>query len=114
MSVPKVPRARGSAVFAATTATLLTGLGVCAVLALFAHPAAEVRRGETRTLASTLGLTDLALFGEARYTRHPSQADLASAFQDGPAVLDHFPAGSLVAPPRDFGAGRFVVGEPHP
>ncbi len=29
-----------------------------------------------RQLVSQLGLTDLALCSEARYTRHPSQADL--------------------------------------
>lgn len=50
-------------------------------------------------LAARLGLTDLALFTEARYTRHPSQADLHSAFQDHPAALEHFPTGSLLPPP---------------
>lgn len=43
-----------------------------------------------------LGLTDLCLFTEARYTRNPSQADLGSAFQDHPFSLEHFPAGSFV------------------
>lgn len=52
------------------------------------------------TLAGQLGLTDLALFTEARYTRHPSQADLATPFQDHPLALDHFPAASLIAPTR--------------
>lgn len=51
-------------------------------------------------LAHDLTITDLALFTEARYTRHPSQADLHSAFQEHPAALDHFPSGSLVPPPR--------------
>jgi len=51
-------------------------------------------------LVAELALTDLALFTEARYTRHPSQADLHSAFQDHPFALDHFPAGSLVPAPR--------------
>jgi hypothetical protein len=50
-------------------------------------------------LAARLGLTDLALFTEARYTRHPSQADLHSAFQDHPVALEHFPTGSLLPPP---------------
>lgn len=53
-----------------------------------------------RQLAGTLQLTDLCLFTEARYTRHPSQADLHSAFQDHPMAFEHFPSGSLVAPPR--------------
>jgi hypothetical protein len=50
-------------------------------------------------LAAGLGLTDLCLFPEARYTRHLSQADLHSPFQDHPGALEHFPSGSLVAPP---------------
>ena len=59
--------------------------------------------GRRADLVATLALTDLALFNEARYTRHPSQADLHSAFQDHPMALDHFPTGSLVPaarPPR--------------
>ena len=51
-------------------------------------------------LAARLELTDLCLFTEARYTRHPSQADFDSAFQDYPGALDHFPSGSLIAPPH--------------
>lgn len=50
-------------------------------------------------LVARLGLTDLVLFTEARYTRHPSQADLQSAFQDHPAALEHFPTGALLPPP---------------
>lgn len=53
----------------------------------------------TRTLASRLQLTDIALVTEARYTRHPSQADLHSAFQDHPLAFEHFPSGSFIAPP---------------
>lgn len=55
--------------------------------------------GERARLVKSLELTDLALFTEARYTRHPTQADPASAFQDLPMGLDLFPSGSLVAPP---------------
>jgi hypothetical protein len=49
-------------------------------------------------LVRALELTDLCLFTEARYTRHPSQADLHSSFQDHPVSLEHFPSGSLVTP----------------
>ena len=52
-----------------------------------------------RTLVRELGLSDLALFTEARYTRHPSLADLHSAAQDHPLSLEHFPSGSLMPPP---------------
>lgn len=53
-------------------------------------------------LVEQLGLTDLCLFTEARYTRHPSQADLHSAFQDHPMGLEHFPSGALLSPPRSL------------
>ncbi len=59
------------------------------------------RLEKSATLVRDLGLTDLVLFTDARYTRHPSQADLHSAFQDHPLSLDHFPSGSLSAPPSD-------------
>jgi len=54
----------------------------------------------SRVMVQKLQLTDLCLFTEARYTRHPSVADLHSAFQDHPLALDHFPSGSLTTPPR--------------
>ncbi len=59
-------------------------------------------RNRTGDLVRNLELTDLALFTEARYTRHPSQADLHSAFQDHPMALEHFPSGSLMAPPSSL------------
>ena len=52
-----------------------------------------------RELVERLELTDLAIWTEARYTRHPSQADFFAPFQDGPSSLEHFPAGSVVAAP---------------
>jgi hypothetical protein len=52
----------------------------------------------TAALVRDLELTDLCLFTEARYTRHPSQADLHTPFQDHPLSLEHFPSGSLVTP----------------
>lgn len=55
-----------------------------------------------KRLVKELRLTDLCLFTEARYTRHPSQADLHSAFQDHPMALEHFPSGSLMLPPHFF------------
>ena len=58
---------------------------------------------ERRELVKSLGLTDLCLFTEARYTRHPSQADLHSPFQDHPASLEHFPSGALMGPPPHIG-----------
>ena len=51
------------------------------------HVAMEMLRQKVK-LVSELGLSDLALFTEARYTRHLSLADRNSAFQNSPASLD--------------------------
>ncbi len=83
-------------------ALLAAEVGLLAGLHLHAWAGAERREavlaGE-RALVARLGLTDLALWTEARYTRHPSQADRFAAFQDSPAAIEHFPAGSVVGPP---------------
>jgi hypothetical protein len=55
---------------------------------------------EKAALVKTLMLTDICLFTEARYTRHLSQADLNTAFQDHPLSLEHFPSGSFTQPPE--------------
>jgi hypothetical protein len=56
-------------------------------------------RGSSRELVRKLQLTDLCLFTEARYTRHPAMSDRHAPFQDHPMALEHFPSGSLVTPP---------------
>lgn len=61
--------------------------------------AADVLQQRAQLVADH-GLTDLSLFTEARYTRHISQADLHSAFQDHPVSLEHFPSGSYLLPPQ--------------
>lgn len=67
----------------------------------FSQRAAEARLAETARLVGRIGLTDLALFTEARYTRHPSLADLHTPFQDHPMSFEHFPSGIFVAPPTE-------------
>ena len=59
----------------------------------------EMARQEKTQLVTKLGLNDLCLFTEARYTRHLSQADLFLAFQDQSMRFEHFPSGSLTRPP---------------
>ncbi len=56
-------------------------------------------------LVKDLMITDLALWSEARYTRHPSQADIFSPFQDFPGAPEHFPSGSIIGPPGMLSAG---------
>lgn len=77
------------------------GLGLAITLAHPALTAAEsnARAHRNQRLVAALELTDLCLFTEARYTRHLTQADLHTPFQDAPASLDHFPSGSVVGPP---------------
>ena len=67
---------------------------------------------EKRQLVKKLGLTDLSLFSEARYTRHPSQADLFAAFQDFPGAFEHFPTGSII-PPNPLGFSSRIRIQPH-
>jgi hypothetical protein len=81
------------------------GMAVLLLGAAFLHAAyeREIRTPELesqRELVRELELTDLCIFTEARYTRHPSQADLHSPFQDHPGSLEHFPSGSLLMPQR--------------
>lgn len=85
-------------------------LAVQSVLLVGAFTHAAYQRGrdasllaDTAALVNRLELTDLCLFTEARYTRHPTQADLHSPFQDHPLSFEHFPSGSLLAVPKDIG-----------
>ena len=77
---------------------LLVFCGLHGGLDLFSDRAAQLKA--KKQLVSHLGLTDLAIWTEARYTRRPSQTDFFSAFQDFPGAIDHFPAGSILAPGR--------------
>lgn len=87
-------------------ALLLVFSGALVLIAALGHQRTMEWKAQAlpghRLVVRSLGLTDLSLWTEARYTRHPSQADFFSAFQDFPASFEHFPAGSLVAPPLVF------------
>lgn len=95
--------------FSRSSHRAFTILGFLMLLFLLTFADTANRQARNATLLTTnaqlvkdLGLTDLCLFTEARYTRHPSQADLHSAFQDHPMALEHFPSGSLLLPPRSI------------
>ncbi len=88
-----------------TLCLCLLGISLLLLGLMFTHatvqrqadgPAIDRIAGEVKNL----GLTDLSLFTEARYTRHLSQADRYSAFQDHPAALEHFPTGAIAGPPE--------------
>jgi len=55
---------------------------------------------ENSELVKRFELTDLCLFTEASYTRHLTQVDLNTPFQDYPVCLEHFPSGSILMPPE--------------
>lgn len=86
----------------------LVGFALSFVDAALLRERHAVRIEASHALAMRLGLTDLALFTEARYTRHPSQADLHAPFQDHPLALEHFPTGSLIAPPRHLSRHEYL------
>lgn len=87
---------------------------VLSVLFVYGHAVVAAReKGELhakRDLVKHFRLTDLSLWTEARYTRHPSQADLFTPFQDFPSALEHFPAGSIISPAHILPS---VSGKPH-
>jgi hypothetical protein len=81
-------------------------ISLCLLLlcSLFVHgatrqAAAGPRLDEERRQVRSISLTDMVLFTDARYTRHPSMADRHAPFQDAPQSLEHFPSGSLMIPP---------------
>lgn len=101
---------RGSTWVGIVFASLLMLATTLIALAQLRDSTAE-RWRTARVLVADLALSDPALFTEARYGRNPALADLHAAFQDGPASLEHFPTGSLVAAPHGFPAGRLEGGD---
>jgi hypothetical protein len=91
---------RKSDLFLLFIAIHLFFLGLVFVHASFRERADLLLLYRKMELVKRLELTDLCLFTEARYTRNPSQADLNTPFQDHPLSLEHFPAGSILGPPK--------------
>ncbi len=80
---------------------ILMEIAFISILLLSGQLAIRARRPQReakRMIVHQLMLTDFALWTEARYTRNPSQADLFTPFQDSPSAIEHFPAGSILAP----------------
>lgn len=67
----------------------------------YRHRLAEYEaRSDLRQIATAaLGLSDLCIATEARYTRHPAASDAVVPFMDHPGAIEHFPTGSFWAPP---------------
>jgi hypothetical protein len=83
---------------------LFTAVSILILVALLIQASVVTRNHmpfllQEADVVKNLGLTDLCLSTEARYTRHLSQADWHAAFQSHPLALDHFPSGSIIGPP---------------
>lgn len=107
MSPPFASRSGGVKIHARRPARTVVRLGAVGLIAFgvtlldsFGWRGAHHDDADARQLVEKLLLTDLALFTEARYTRHITQADRHTPFQDHPVALEHFPSGSLVQPAR--------------
>jgi hypothetical protein len=97
---------RKSSLFFIYSGSLLLLLGLALIHGSVDHRNQTQALREKIDLVRRHGLTDLCLFTEARYTRHPSQADFHAPFQDSPLSLEHFPSGSLMIPPYKVGKGK--------
>ncbi len=73
-------------------------LALVAADARYRNGSAAAALQEKAVLVERLGLTDLCLFTDARYARHPSMADRHTPFQDSPMAMEHFPSGTLLLP----------------
>ena len=82
-----------------TVAQIIVLVGLVIQCRVITKKRLAVELPKNRQIVQRLELTDLAIWTEARYTRHPSQADFFAPFQDGPSSLEHFPAGSVVGAP---------------
>jgi hypothetical protein len=84
----------------------VSAIALMAVLLCFAfvHAHARQRSDMPRLLTNAdmvryFELTDLCLFTDAQYTRHPAVANRHTPFQDYPLSFEHFPSGALSGPP---------------
>jgi len=87
--------------------TLIAGLVL--IHPLLARQATRLHLEREWSLVGRLELTDLCLFTEAAYTRHPSLADRFTPFQDHPMAISHFPSESLLPPPHHVVHGGHVI-----
>jgi len=84
---------------------LMTALASAALLHAQTRQGSDLPRLQRNAdLVRRLELTDLCLFTEAQYTRHPAVTARHTPFQDHPLSLEHFPSGSLSGPPPRWGS----------
>ncbi|MDA3969834.1 MAG: hypothetical protein PF442_00625 [Desulfobulbaceae bacterium] len=85
---------RPSSFFLVLLVTLALGDGALLLLSSSQMRSPQDQQ-EEGVLVAGLGLTDLCLATEARYTRNVSITDPIAPFMDYPGALEHFPSGSF-------------------
>ncbi|MRR57527.1 MAG: hypothetical protein EG824_04855 [Deltaproteobacteria bacterium] len=93
---------RKSTVYLCAVSVLAVSLASIFAHAHFRQTAGMRTMDDMARMVRNLGLTDLCLFTEASYTRHITQTDLRTPFQELPMSLEHFPSGSLMMPPQEL------------
>jgi hypothetical protein len=90
---------RPALVFSLFLALLLTLEGALFIDSQGRRKDQDAALAQLEVVTSGLGLTDLAVATEARYTRHPAVSDPMAPFMDHPGAIEHFPTGSFWLPP---------------
>ena len=86
-------------VFAVLLGLLLLIDGALLVDGISRRKVEAITLARLEVLTGALGLTDLAVSTEARYTRHPAVSDPIAPFMDHPGAIEHFPTGAFWLPP---------------
>jgi hypothetical protein len=89
---------RPALVFAILLCLLLTLDGALLAAGQSRRKTQEATLARLEMATRGLGLTDLAVATEARYTRHPAVSDPLAPFMDHPGAIEHFPTGSFWRP----------------
>lgn len=90
---------RPALVFAVLLGFLLIFDGALLVDGISRRKVEAITLSRLEVLTGALGLTDLAVSTEARYTRHPAVSDPIAPFMDHPGAIEHFPTGAFWLPP---------------
>ncbi|MCX5864671.1 MAG: hypothetical protein NTW42_06325 [Deltaproteobacteria bacterium] len=91
---------RPALVFSLLLCLLLALDGALFVDGLSRRKAEDATLAQLEVATSALGLSDLAVATEARYTRHPAVSDPMAPFMDHPGAIEHFPTGAFWLPPQ--------------
>lgn len=94
---------------ALTTIALTLLIALIGLYPVRAKNETDTRLKRERSLVGNLQLTDITLFTEASYTRHPNLADRFVPFQNHPMAFSQFPSESLLRPPAHILTERVVM-----